>query len=160
MGVPVASLTAASFDQVGRGICGPMCGLTQGPGPGPRTFTSRATHSVSTWTAAVAGIKVSWWWWWLSGARSIAVSSNELVGVFVVLFMALPKARARAWTSTSGATCSASTRVAVRLADWLHVGGIGEGGAGLDCGKVLLEGLVWATEGLWWSMSHPCVSAM
>ena len=44
----VASLTAASFKQVGGSICGPMCGLTQGPGPGPGTSISGATHSAST----------------------------------------------------------------------------------------------------------------
>ena len=46
MRVLVAGLTAAGFNQVGRGICDPVSGLTQGPGPG--IFTSRATCSAST----------------------------------------------------------------------------------------------------------------
>ena len=33
-GVSVAGLTAAGFNWVGRGIHGPICGLTEGQGPG------------------------------------------------------------------------------------------------------------------------------
>ena len=47
-GALVASLTAAGFEQVGRGIRGPIRGLTQGPGPGPGTSISGATRSAST----------------------------------------------------------------------------------------------------------------